>query len=244
MIRAVRRFAWGTREFLWPRRCAGCGLRDTWLCDECSVDPMTWNPDWCDRCGVPDSLRRCSCDVLPGVIDAARAIGPHEGWLRNSVRLLKYSDERARAVPLGRMIAERVRDLERIDVIVPVPLSARRERERGFNQAIELASVVAHENRMSLDTSCIQRSRDTPPQVGLARSMRQQNVKGAFSLVDAGTVRGKSVLVIDDVFTTGATLAELAGLLKIGGAWRVSVATATRADHYLSQGMEIVDAGV
>jgi ComF family protein len=216
-------------------------LRDTWLCDECAIDPLAWEPEWCARCGVPSPALNCRCDQLPITIDAARSIGWHEGWLRDSVRLLKYSDERARAVPLGRMMAERTGDLEQHDLIVPVPLHVRRERERGFNQSVELASAISYETGILLNVSCIERAINTPPQVGLARSMRQQNVRGAFNLRDAGAVNGASILVVDDVFTTGATLAEVARILRNGGARRIDVVTVTRAATHAFQGAEIVD---
>jgi ComF family protein len=215
-------------------------MRDTWLCEECAINPLAWEPEWCARCGVPAPSINCRCDQLPTVIDAARSVGWHEGWLRNSVRLLKYSDERARAVPLGRLMAERTRDLECHDLIVPVPLHDRRERERGFNQSVELASAISHETGLALSTSTIERAINTPPQVGLARSMRQQNVRGAFALKDARAVHGASILVVDDVFTTGATLAEVAQVLKHGGVRRVDVVTVTRAPMHAFHGAEIV----
>jgi ComF family protein len=174
------------------------------------------------------------------VIDAARSVGWHQGWLRSAVRLLKYSDERARAVPLGRLMAEKLSDLDRHDLVIPVPLSRQREQERGFNQALELARAVSYEIGVPVNTACMKRSRETPPQVGLDRSLRQQNVLGAFSLVNASAVDGASILLVDDVFTTGATLTELAGVLKTGGAMRITVATVTRAPYHAFQGAEIV----
>jgi ComF family protein len=240
-VEILQRFGWGVREFLWPRRCAGCGIRDTWLCDDCASNPAPWEPAWCPRCGVPTALPACRCDALPAAIHSARAVGPHAGWLRNSVRLLKYADERARAVPLGRMMTESLADLPPYDVIIPVPLASRRERTRGYNQAFELAAVIAHETGMALNNAWMRRTIDTPPQVGLARSFRQQNVRGAFQLTNSDEVRGTSVLVVDDVFTTGATLGEIARLLKTNGARRVDVATVSCADAYLSPGAETID---
>lgn len=138
------------------------------------------------------------------------------------------------------MMADRVVDLGRHDLMVPVPLFRRRERERGFNQSLELANVISHETGVPVDVSSVQRSIDTPPQVGLARSLRQQNVRGAFHLTDAAAIQGAAVLVVDDVFTTGATLAELARVLKGGGAHRIDVVTVSRAPDHAFQGVEIV----
>lgn len=229
MTDALRRFRWGAREFLWPRRCAGCGIRDTWLCDACVLDPAPWSPEWCVRCGVPVAYGGCQCNEIPAAIDAARSIGWHEGWIRSAVQLLKYSNERARAAPLGTMMAEAIQDLPRPDFVVPVPLHPRRERGRGFNQSHELAAGIAFETEFILDAELVRRSIDTTPQVGLPRHLRHQNVRGVFETADSRGLRGASVLLVDDVFTTGSTLAELARVVKRAGARRVDVVTVARA---------------
>lgn len=229
MISAIRRFRWETREFLWPRRCAGCGIRGTWLCAACAIDPAPWQPAWCARCGVPSARGGCRCDEMPAPIDAARSIGWHEGWIRNGVRLLKYHDERARAVPFGELMTGAIADLPRPDVIVAVPLSRQRERDRGFNQSHELAETIAFESSIPVSTRIVERAIDTPPQVGLPRNRRHQNVLGAFAVVAPDEVRATSILIVDDVFTTGATIGEVARVLKQSGAARVDAVTIARA---------------
>ncbi|CAN5347040.1 ComF family protein [soil metagenome] len=229
MIGAIRRFRWEAREFLWPRRCAGCGIRGTWLCETCAIDPAPWKPEWCARCGVPTAHGGCRCQDVGVAIDAARSIGWHEGWIRNGVRLLKYHDERARAVHFGELMAGAIADLPRHDVIVAVPLSPQRLRDRGFNQSHELAETIASGSAIPVSTRIVERTIDTPPQVGLPRNQRHQNVQGAFSVVDPDLVRGRSMLIVDDVFTTGATIGEVARALKQSGAARVDAVTVARA---------------
>jgi ComF family protein len=149
------------------------------------------------------------------------------------VRLLKYHDERARAVPFGTLMTGAIADLPQSDVIVAVPLSRQRQRDRGFNQAHELAEAIAFESEVPVSTDIVERTIDTTPQVGLPRNRRHQNVLGAFSVIDAYAVRSASILVVDDVFTTGATIGEVARVLKQSGAARVDAVTVARAgDHH------------
>jgi ComF family protein len=143
--------------------------------------------------------------------------------------LLKYHDERARAVPFGELMASAIADLPRHDVIVAVPLSKQRQRDRGFNQSHELAETIAFESTIPVSASIVARTIDTPPQVGLPRNQRHQNVHAAFAATDVDAVRGTSILIVDDVFTTGATIAEVARVLKQSGAARVDAVTVARA---------------
>lgn len=122
-----------------------------------------------------------------------------------------------------------IADLPRHDVIVAVPLSRQRLRDRGFNQSHELAETIAFESDTTVSTRIVERSIDTAPQVGLPRNRRHQNVHGAFSVVDPTAVRSASILIVDDVFTTGATMGEVARVLKQSGAARVDAVTVARA---------------
>ncbi len=134
------------------------------------------------------------------------------------VQRLKYRGDLALAPLLGKALAQRV--TERPDVMVPVPLSDARIRERGFNQAIEIARVVETTAGVTLRPELCRRVSDRPPQAGLPWVERAKNVRGAFACdVD---MTGLHVAVIDDVMTTGATLNEIARALKLAGAARVS----------------------
>jgi ComF family protein len=120
-------------------------------------------------------------------------------------------------------------DMQGYSVIMPVPLHIRRLRERGFNQSLILAKVLAARHAIPLDFVTLRRERDTPPQTMMGRKERQANIKGAFGVADKERVRKQQVLLIDDVYTTGSTLAECTRVLLNSGAALVGVLTLARA---------------
>jgi len=161
----------------------------------------------------------------------ARSFASYEGTLRLLIQRLKYDGYRPLAKPLGRFLAEAVQrlDPQSFDVLVPVPLHRRRERRRGFNQAALLAAHVSKAQKIPLAASDCVRVRDTPPQTGLRAAERRKNVAGAFHVPEPQRIRGKRVLLVDDVLTTGATAHACAQALRDAGAQGVWVATLARA---------------
>jgi ComF family protein len=175
------------------------------------------------------------------LISRGRAIGPYESTLRGVVHALKYDKRRSVAVRLAAMMAAEGREvLTGADLVVPVPLHRRRQRERGFNQAEELARHLPVRMRRALT-----RVRATHPQIDLPADARRDNVRGAFGLrrsVIAGPVigrsvidrfedrplRGSTIVLVDDVATTGATLEACARVLKEAGAAEIRALTAAR----------------
>lgn len=133
---------------------------------------------------------------------------------------LKYHTQLAIVPALGACLSHAVRDGPRPDRLVPMPLHARRIRERGFNHATEIARDVAKRLELPLDTASCQRVCDTPPQRGLKHDARRRNVRGAFAC--SGDVQGLHIALVDDVMTTGTSLDELAKTLKRAGAREVS----------------------
>lgn len=133
---------------------------------------------------------------------------------------LKYQAQLAIAPALGECLAHAVRHVPRPDRLIPMPLHARRIRERGFNHASEIAREVAKRLELPLDLASCRRIRDTPPQMGLKHDARRRNVRGAFACT--GDVDGLHIALIDDVMTTGTSLDELAATLKRAGAREVS----------------------
>ena len=115
------------------------------------------------------------------------------------------------------------------DLIIPVPLHPKRLRWRGFNQSVLLARQVSREYAIPLDPFVVYRNKETPPQTQLTEDERRKNVRGAFSLNDQKSVKGKRILLIDDVYTSGATVNECSRALKRGGAKEVYVLTLARA---------------
>jgi len=219
--------------------CAGCDqLLDHPtrgpVCDSCwtSIRPLT--PPLCDRCGDPlpawrsisIPLALCPrCRRAGRLVDRARAIGPYDGALRAIVHALKYEGRRSLARALAALMRHRGDDvLHGADCVVPVPLHRSRRRERGFNQAADLA--------IHLDlpvVSALRRVRATPTQTGLPAAQRHRNMRDAFAVTRAGrALHGATVVLVDDVSTTGATLEACARVLKEAGAREVRALTAAR----------------
>ena len=178
---------------------------------------------------------RCAlCRRLQPPFVKAVAYGSYDGGLRELIHLLKYEQVRPAAVVLGRMLAEAVSGMESGStslVVVPVPLHARKLRQRGFNQS-EL--IAQHAVRLgvgsgrALNSRVLQRRRETQSQIGLTRHQRRENLRGAFAVSRPEEIAGREILLVDDVFTTGTTVSECARVLLRAGASEIFVATAAR----------------
>ena len=204
------------------------------VCGRCwqSIRPLT--PPLCDRCGdtlptwrtVSMALACCArCRRATRALDRARSVGAYEGALRAVVHALKYDARRSLARPLAEMMRQRGADvLDGAACVVPVPLHPSRRRYRGFNQASDLARHVGLPVIHAL-----RRTRDTATQTGLSSARRHRNVRDAFTPTRAGTqLNGLTVVLIDDVSTTGATLNACARALKGAGVKEVRGLTAAR----------------
>jgi competence protein ComFC len=213
-------------DLVYPKRCAGCGARGSWLCARCDAEPLRFAPPWCPRCGVPAPQFSCACDTMPENLDRVRSVGPYSGWLRRAIIDFKYHGEWARAKPLGEWLAGVAADLPG-DTLVPVPLHPSRLRQRGFNQSLLLAERAAVPMSAPV-LDALARLRRTQAQAQLPAAQRAANVRGAFALKPGTHIEGKSVILVDDVMTTGATLTSCASALLEGGASAVMVATLAR----------------
>jgi len=168
------------------------------------------------RCGI--------CRRVDPPFAKAVAYGSYESGLRDLIHMLKYQQVRPAANVLGRMLAEVIAELQAgwypaPVLVVPVPLFSAKLRQRGFNQAVEIARMLAKQTGLALSPRGTRRVKDTTPQAELPYEERARNIRGAFACdVD---LSGKRVAVLDDVMTTGATLNELAKVLKRAGAVRV-----------------------
>jgi ComF family protein len=163
------------------------------------------------------------------VFDQAVSVGQFEGPLREAIHQFKYRPCRSLGKPLGEWMVDRIKVLASIDMIVPVPLHARRLRQRGFNQSLLLAHRMSKRYGVPLSSDNLLRVRPTRPQVELTGDERIVNVAGAFALLRPFEIETKNIILIDDVFTTGATMNECAGVLKAAGAAQVTAFTLARA---------------
>lgn len=181
--------------------------------------------------------------MAPPEFERAVAYGGYEDALRETVHLLKYNRVRTLSRPLGGMLAQAIDELHGVAandlIVVPVPLFAAKQRQRGYDQSALLArSAVEHlrlmrpEWQLRLMPSVIQRVRDTRSQFGLMPRQRRTNLRGAFEVNAPATIAGREVLLIDDILTTGATARECAKVLRRAGAARVWVATLARVQRH------------
>ena len=220
-------------DLVFPARCVGCGASGTFLCHACRLALPPAAPPRCARCWRPwrDSGPCAACRLAPPPFDGLCAAFVYQGVVQELVRALKYRGTTALAPAMASLMAETARQ-ERLapDVVVPVPLSGLRRRTRGYNQAEALARALGVELGLPLLPRALQRRRHTPPQARSADAEeRRRNVAGAFRVRD-GEVAGRRVLLVDDVTTTGATLAACAQALKEAGARSVWALAFARED--------------
>jgi len=214
-------------ETVYPRRCAGCGRRGTWLCPACDADLARFAEPWCPRCGIPFNVGRCCCRDLADALDLLRSLAPFDGWLRRAIHAFKYEDETARVDHLGEALASVLPASPPVDGLVPVPLHSSRLRRRGYNQARLLADRVGRVAGLPT-IMALERTRATHSQVGLGAAERAANVAGAFLPARGVDPRGTRLLLVDDVVTTGSTLSACAAALKTAGASFVGALTLAR----------------
>lgn len=215
----------GLVESIYPKTCAGCGMRGTWLCDACLHSIPRLEMGICFRCGAPFRPACRSCAQLDRAIHQARSAFPYLGWVSTAVRSFKYADERSRAEHLAGLMFPMLDIMGTFDAIVPVPLHAEKLRRRGYNQALLLATAIGLHLDVPVQPLLV-RTRDTPSQVELSRDERLTNLTGAFNLnPDWVPAPGARFLLVDDVRTTGSTLNACANQLVRTGPRRIAAAT-------------------
>lgn len=225
------------------------------MCVPCLEQIIPLDGPLCRVCGEKlfDGYTGSDREPLCGICRRAaphfrRAVsyGTYAGSLRELIHLLKYHQVKPAATLLGAFLNQAVSALElpRDLLIIPVPLWTGKRRTRGFNQAEEIARAFMRTNRSSgtapisikLDTTSLLRRRETASQTGLTRHQRRANVRGAFAVVRSQAIAGKSVLLVDDVMTTGTTAGECARVLLRAGAKQIFVATVARATKEVQGG--------
>jgi predicted amidophosphoribosyltransferase len=241
---AIADLARGALDLLWPRACFACdaslgGTRDPWLCDACRAALPLFLPGdpLCPRCaralGPAAAPGSCpDCRAVHPRFETARAAGAYRGPLRRLITGLKYARRASCAWPLGEILAERLRGWAAPGegaILVPFPTTDGARRRRGFDPPALLAEEVARRLRLPLAAGALRRVGEPPPQASLSRTARLEAPRGTVAVRGAGSVAGRTVILVDDVLTTGASASEAAGRLLEAGAARVLVAVAARA---------------
>lgn len=221
MYRLISSIFTSLRQFVYPARCFLCDTHLNAIDEEMR----------CRACAT--STRRLGADfnaprLAHAWFDRARSLYPFEGRVRDVLHGLKYEQRFDLVRPLARALADEARRLFEVDCVMPVPLHPWRLASRGYNQAALLAHPVARDIGVPLELHALTRIRSTKPQVGRELEERLKAVKGAFAVRDAHAVEKRSILLIDDVLTSGATANECARTLKKAGARRVVVLTVAR----------------
>lgn len=215
------------------------------MCRACLAKPEPLSAEYfCIQCRAPflsrfplDEQGRCAlCRRGALGFDAAYSFGFYENELRKLIQVFKYGRIPPLSAPLGRLLVRALPREQNFDVIVPMPLHWRKRWQRGFNQAELLAREIGRRTHIPLRPA-LRRIRNTASQAGLTSAKRRRNVSGAFQASRRARTRGwldgRSVLLIDDVMTTGATAASCARALKRAGARHVTLLTLARADRRL-----------
>lgn len=209
------------------------------VCRACLKQPEPLEADfYCRTCRTPflnrhplDDTGQCGlCRLGLNGFDEVFSAGAYDGALRKLIHLFKFEGVRPLARPLGGFLAQALPRELRFDVIVPMPLHWQRRWRRGFNQSELLAREIGRRWNLPVH-KLVRRKRATAPQAGLTSSQRRKNVQGAFEATKRAKLHGMSVLLIDDVLTTGATAGACARVLKRAGAAHVSLLALARRDR-------------
>jgi ComF family protein len=242
-VRPFRPFRWFF-DLIFPPVCPICQTlfdekgEDLTICPNCHKAIRPVRPPYCPRCGLPvpsgdGAGHLCGlCLKERWYFEVHRTSGLYEGALKEAIHRFKYGG----AFPLVRVFGDLLQPTFHIlsqdypvDVMVPVPLHIRRLRERGFNQALLLVRELSKRTGIPYEERALKKIKDTPVQIALKKRERRKNLKGAFQVKDQGAIQGKAVLLVDDVYTTGATVNECSRALLQAGAERVAVLTVARA---------------
>jgi ComF family protein len=235
-------------DILFPPVCILCGKYKLFdrepVCPECWAKATPIKDPVCKKCGLPiGSIVRslpegpyfCSiCRQKEWAFDMARAGFVFDGPVRDAGHMLKYRGHFGIGAWLGKKMGEALKsalnhkDSEEEALILPVPLSPDRLKDREFNHSLALAGSISREFGLPVNSSILRRKKGSRAQVGLTPKERWLNVRGVFNIKGPGFIKGRRIVLVDDVLTTGATSNECARVLKKAGAARVEVLTLAR----------------
>ena len=228
---SLYRLLWSGLDLLFPPVCGGCGKSGSRWCDTCQQNLPKLSEPVCDVCGIPlDAAGLCAdCQRVRPRFNALRSWSAFDAPVRNALHRLKYRQDVGLGDALAVHLSEFVASLNwPIDLIVPVPLGRKRLQERGYNQVGLIARPLALSMRIAYVPHALSRVRETRTQVGLTKLERRDNVRGVFR-AEGKHVKVRTVLLMDDVATTGSTLSSCAEAFYAVGARDVFALTVSRA---------------
>lgn len=213
----TRRLLYTALEFAFPPVCVGCKKPGSLICADCEGDIVWRREAFCPTCLQPCAPDGCCNEYLCAVYTAVSYLGP----IPRAIHQLKYEGQFAVAHPLAHIMQSAWQSEWPLpELLIPVPLHPTRQKKRSFNQSALLAKSISNSMEIEYLPDALYRVRQTPPQVGLSARDRQKNVEDAFWANNK--VAERSVLLIDDVYTTGATLSSAAFALRRAGARSVA----------------------
>lgn len=217
-------------ELIAPTRCAGCERGGELLCDRCRAELETYQRAYvCPRCGAPYGELVCTeCAESDFDFDQVIALGLLEGALSRAIVLYKDGNERRLGAVLAHQLAQRVASeiCDKPEVIVAIPITRKAFSRRGYDQGEELAREMSR--CLNIPLAAVLRRKQAVDLRGLAKDQRRQAVESSFEITCADEISGKHILLVDDVFTTGATVQSATQRLKEAGAKAVTVAVVAR----------------
>jgi ComF family protein len=238
----IKNWANAALGFVYPEICALCeteraSAKDGFVCSRCWQQVRFIRPPFCDRCGLPfegditTKFECANCKEMDLHFSSARSAVVAKTIVLDAIHRFKYSRHLWFEPFLADLLLREAVPLLRgqnWNFIVPVPLYPVREREREFNQAERLAQRLSKAVKIPLNNDLLRRVEPTLTQTRLTKQQRAENIRGAFSICDTVKLNGERIIVVDDVFTTGATTSECARILRKAGAGEVSVWTVAR----------------
>lgn len=245
------------KELLYPAKCLKCGvymelspdepqIMDTLFCDHCMLEGFyPIEQPYCSKCGIQlpqkhiDNHVCGTCLKTPLILKKIRAAAEYKGIIKTAIPLFKYQSKLSLAKVFEALLFETFLhhySKAKIDLIIPIPLHPAKLKHRGFNQAFMLIrnfkkryhSHFGFSPEWHIDIHAIDRQRDTAPQTGFDIEQRKKNLKNAFYVTEPKKIHGQSILLVDDVLTTGSTCNEAAGLLLQNGAKNVQALVLAR----------------
>jgi len=218
-------------DIIFPKKCINCKKEGAYLCDDCLslIEINPYHYCLCEKIEKKDKCNNCKDRYLDKILSAASF---DNKILKEAIHKFKYGYIKDLSQPLAILILTHLQNIEielnKSFVIIPVPMTDKKKRRRGFNQSEEIAKIISDSTGIPLFTDVLIKTRNTLPQMELKRKERIENIKNCFQIKKEELIKNRIILLIDDVYTTGSTMEECAKTLKGFGAKEVWGLTAAR----------------